>query len=166
MLFLLQISMRYLKIILFALTYSNKLSAKTNNFFQTQSDISIGIVSKGLRDIEDVCPSSKFLTSRNRIFWTKKAYEIDSVTSTWNMGALIFNWNDFMNRKKYWRPSFLFNLLPTALKVTWIFCFGGIYLGIHSIWTLSLLLWMKLWLNILRFVCGFPHFLISWTLMK
>ena len=55
----------------------------------------MGIVSKGLKDIEDICHSSQSGTWRKKIVYTKKAYEIDSVKSTWNMGTLIFNWNDF-----------------------------------------------------------------------
>ena len=115
--------------------------------------------SKELRGIEDVCPSCQSGTLRKKIVCTKKAHEIDSVTSIW--------WNDFYElQKKYWRPYFLFNLLPTLLKRAWIFYIWDIFLDIYSIWTLSLLLWMQLWLNMFRFVCGFPHFLISWTLMK
>ena len=61
--------------------------------------------------------------------------------------------------KKYWR-LFMSNLLPTSLKSTWIFYFWDILLGLHSIWMLLLLLWMQLWLNMLRFVCGFLIFYI------
>ena len=42
---------------------------------------SLGHLSKELRDIEDVCPSSQSGILRMKIVCTKKAYEIDSVTS-------------------------------------------------------------------------------------
>ena len=41
----------------------------------------MGNFSKELKDIEDVCPSSQSGTLRKKIVCTKKAYEIDSVTS-------------------------------------------------------------------------------------
>ena len=46
-----------------------------------QSDISMGNFSKELSGIEDVGPSSQSGTLREKIVYTKKAYEIDSVTS-------------------------------------------------------------------------------------
>ena len=54
-----------------------------------QSDISMGNFSKELSGIEDVGPSSQSGTLRKKIVYTKKAYEIDSVTSIWNMGTSI-----------------------------------------------------------------------------
>ena len=45
------------------------------------SQPSLGHLSKELRDIENVCPSSQSGTLRKKIIFTKKAYEIDSVTS-------------------------------------------------------------------------------------
>ena len=41
----------------------------------------MGNFSKEFRDIEDVCPSSRSGTLRKKIVHTKKAYEMDSVTS-------------------------------------------------------------------------------------
>ena len=55
----------------------------------------MGNFSKELRHIEDVCPSSRSGTLRKKIVRTKKAYEIDSVKSIWNMSTSVFNWNDF-----------------------------------------------------------------------
>ena len=55
----------------------------------------MGNFSKELKDIEDVCPSSQSGTLRKKIVCTKKAYEIGSATSIWNMGTSIFNWSDF-----------------------------------------------------------------------
>ena len=37
----------------------------------------MGIVSKGLKDIEDICHSSQSGTWRKKIVYTKKAYEIE-----------------------------------------------------------------------------------------
>ena len=54
----------------------------------------MGNFSKELKEIEDICPSSQSGTLRKKIVCTKKAYEIDSVTSIWNMGTSVFNWND------------------------------------------------------------------------
>ena len=45
-----------------------------------QSDISMGNFSKELSGIEDVGPSSQSGTLREKIVYTKKVYEIDSVT--------------------------------------------------------------------------------------
>ena len=47
----------------------------------------MGNFSKELRDIEDVGPSSQSGALRKKIVCTKKGYEIDSVTSIWNMGT-------------------------------------------------------------------------------
>ena len=55
----------------------------------------MGNFSKELGDIEDVFPSSQSGKLRKKIVCTKKVYEIDNVTSIWNMGTSIFNWNDF-----------------------------------------------------------------------
>ena len=90
--------------------------------------VPLGHFSKQLRDIEDVCPSSQSATLRKKIVCTKKAYETEGVTSIWNMGASIFNWNDFYGlQKKYWSSYFLFSLLPASLKSTWIFYFWDIF---------------------------------------
>ena len=56
---------------------------------------SLGHFPKDLKEIEVVCPSSQCGTLRKKIVCTKKAYEVDSVTSIWNMGTSIFNGNNF-----------------------------------------------------------------------
>ena len=48
----------------------------------------MGIVSKGLRHIEDVCLLSQTVC-------IKQAYETGTAGSKENMGTLIFNWNYF-----------------------------------------------------------------------
>ena len=106
-----------------------KLYLKLTIYFKTQSDISmevsqkskrtlkmfvphpsLGYLSKELMDMEDVCPSSQSRILRKKIVCTKKAYEIDSVTSIWNIGTSIFNWNDFyeLQRNTEGLTSYLF----------------------------------------------------------
>ena len=60
----------------------------------------MGIVSNGLRAIEDVCPLSQSGTLRKKIVSTKKAYKIDSVAFAWNAGASIFKSNDLYELKR------------------------------------------------------------------
>ena len=72
---------------------------------------------------------------------------------------LKWNWNDELQRNTVGLTSCL-PCYQIFNKSTWIFYFWDIFWGIHSIWMLSLLLWMQLWLYMLRYVCGFPHFLI------
>ena len=146
----------------------------------------MGNVSKELKGIEDIYPSSQSGTFFKRIkghwrclslipVWDIEKENCLHQKSLWNWqchihmkyGDITFSLKWFLwVAKKYWRPYFLFSLLSASLKSTWVFYFWDIFLGIHSIWMLLLLLWMQLWLNMLRFVCELAHFLISWTLMK
>ena len=111
--------------ICFVLTYSKKLAPKTNNFSKTQSDISIDIVSKRLKDIEDLCPSSQSRIWTKKIVCTKKAYKIDSVASIWIMGTLLFNWNDLYElQRNSENLSFCLNCYEIHWKVHTFSIFG------------------------------------------
>ena len=68
-----------------------------------------------------------------------------SVASKWNLGTSIFNWNDLYDIKR--NTEGLYSCL-ICYQIHWKvhnFSFlGAIFLGAHSIWTVSLLLWMRL----------------------
>ena len=89
-LFLLQISIWDLNNIHSVLTYSSKPAPNTR-FSKLQSDISVGNGSKGLRVIEDFCPSSQPGTLRKKIICTKKVYEIDDAEICLRIYSIFFS---------------------------------------------------------------------------